>query len=232
MATTDYRKMSIAEKEAHTRTHAPPHRCPGCGMQIDEAELAEHRAARCTEAHNIPMSCPECEQRVPVEDLADHIAHKCKGRPEPHPKARWVDVRQAKALGITRRALYKQATKGKIRQKGEMGHKRFLVADIGKFLSRQIAREKKRKANGLTKRRESRRNTPMIKDASIQNRQTGADTLRDRLSSYVESVGGYSKAARKLDIPRDTIQRVTSGANVREGTALLVRARLEEANKG
>lgn len=105
MSETDYRRLSVREKEARNRQHEPPTRCP------------------------------VCEMGVQPDDLLAHLAGRCQGRPQPHLRSRWVTYREALKLGVSRSTLMRWANDGRVRKTGEIGNRRYLLRDLIKCIS-------------------------------------------------------------------------------------------------
>ena len=52
--------------------------------------------------------------------------------------------------------------------------------------------------------------------------------LRKRINAYAAKVGGFAKAARKMDVPTNTLKRAVSGKAIRDGSVLHIEAGLKE----
>jgi hypothetical protein len=193
--TTDYHKMSVADKERHNRQHAPPTRCPHCDVAVQ------------------------------ADDLVAHVTTRCPGKPELHPRSRWVNHRQALKMGVSRSELHRLLERDKIRVKGETGSRRYLLVDLAKHIAiRGQRRERRRTKTGskaLTMRRKARQILSMPKDKD----------LKALISAFVETAGSFNAASRKLDVPADTLRRAASGASIRKGTQVLIETQLAKVAK-
>lgn len=191
---SDYHKMSVAEKERHNRQHAPPTRCPHCDIAVQAA------------------------------DLIAHVASRCPGKPELHPLSRWVKHRQALELGVRRSELHKICSDGRVRTRGEIGQRRYLLVDLAKY----VAIRGKRRARGQGKVKAKRYGKPLTKPRQRGHRLTvkKIQDLKTRVEDYVETAGSFSAASRKLDVPIDALKRCAKGESIRDGTKLLIESRL------
>lgn len=191
---SDYHKMSVAEKERHNRQHAPPTRCPHCDIAVQ------------------------------ADDLIAHVATRCSGKPELHHRSRWIKHREALRMGITRMGLSRQVQAGRVRTKGEVGQRRYLLVDLAKY----IAIRGKRRAGNQGKARAKRQGKPLTKPRrSVHNlKMTKTKDLKTRVSAYVATAGSFSAASRKLDVPIDALKRCAKGESIRDGTKLLIESRL------
>ena len=195
--TTDYQKMTIKEKERANRQHGLPNRCP------------------------------ECDMAVPPEDVPGHI-DRCPGRAPPHPRARWVAFKQALKMGVPKKDLLELVGAGIIRTKGEKGSRRYLLRDVAKSVQAKAAKEKIVKAKADAKAdAKAKANTLTGKAKGGANKGVKTKALKIRLSEYVESVGSFAAAARKLDIPIDAIKNAAKGKKILEGTKMRIEFSLD-----
>jgi len=103
MAERSYHRMSVGEKQAHAREgmREPSVTCPACGTQTTPADLVAHSTKR------------------------------CPGRPpDPAPHSRWVNWREARALGVPATTLSFWARAGQVRFLGERQDRRYLLRDL------------------------------------------------------------------------------------------------------
>lgn len=106
----DYRRMSVAEKQAHQR------------------ERAREPA----------VVCPVCETQTTAADLIVHAKTRCPGQREPNPAAKWVSWREALALGVPGLWLSRWVQRGEVRAQGERGDRRYLLRDVAtRFAARR-----------------------------------------------------------------------------------------------
>lgn len=102
-----YHRMSLAEKERHTR------------------ERAREPA----------ITCPVCEVQTTVDDLLAHLAERCEGRREPHHASRWVTWREALSMGILRGTLSRWVQRREVRVKFLDGQRAYLLRDLVRLVT-------------------------------------------------------------------------------------------------
>lgn len=191
----DYHKLSVAQKEAANRLHEPPTRCP------------------------------VCEMAVQPDDLLAHVDKRCEGRPEPHPRSRWVTRKDALAMGASWPSLKRWANTGKVRIRRIDNSRRYLLRDLTKCLAAArtgLAHEPAENPESKTLTNRARKDPMLRMGTPIETE------LAKRLAAFVESVGGYAAAGRKLDIPSDTLRRAALGEKVRRGTVVLIDRQITE----
>lgn len=168
--------------------------------------------------HGRPRRCPVCEMGVQPGDILAH-ASRCEGPPALHPQDRWVGWSEARRLGAGASTLHRWVAAGRVRISGEEGSRRYLLGDLEICLltirlhSRDGSADKTDRKT-LTKRAR--------KDPRLRMGTPIETELSERLAAFVESVGGFAAAGRKLDIPSDTLRRAAAGEKVRRGTKVLI----------
>lgn len=113
---SDYHRMPIARKraEALARMREPARTCPGgCGMQVTAA------------------------------DLLAHLEQRCTGQAEPGPGSKWVNHREALALGVARMTLSDWVRAGRVRVRGERGDRLYLHGDLVERIAEQRLRRRR-----------------------------------------------------------------------------------------
>jgi hypothetical protein len=100
-ASTSYHRMSLAEKQAYA--------------------LARMREPA--------IACPHCDTQTTAADLLEHVATRCQGPREPGPSSKWITWREARAI-VPRATLARWIKAGKVRVRGELHSRRYLLRDL------------------------------------------------------------------------------------------------------
>jgi hypothetical protein len=115
----DYRRLSIAGKQALHRN------------RMREPSVA----------------CPVCDAQTTAADLLKHIATRCPGPQEPGAGSRWVSWREALALGVPRSTMNKWVKRGRVRVRGELQARQYLLRDVAMRLAERWQRREFTKVN-------------------------------------------------------------------------------------
>lgn len=113
---SDYHRMSLAEKQAYQR-----------GKMREPSVV-----------------CPACETQLLPSDLLRHVDTTCTGPRDPHPSSAWVTWREALALGVRGYALSRWVASGRVRSKGELQDRRYLLRDLAALLARRKLQKRNR----------------------------------------------------------------------------------------
>jgi hypothetical protein len=87
-------------------------------------------------ARERPIRCPACDTQVTTADLLPHVRERCAGRAAPHPAARWLTWREARALGASKATLHRLASGGVVRVRGPLRKRLYLFRDLVLELAR------------------------------------------------------------------------------------------------
>lgn len=193
-------------------------------MPVDYRRLSVKDKEARNRQHGRPRRCPVCEMGIQPGDIIAH-AERCEGLPDLHPRDRWVSWSEAVRLGAPESTLHGWIAAGRVRNSGEEGSRRYLLGDVEiciVLLRRASDKRSDGKAEVKTLTKRPRKDPRLSMGIPIETE------LAERLTAFVESVGGYAAAGRKLDIPSDTLRRAALGEKVRRGTIVLIDRQITE----
>jgi hypothetical protein len=92
--------------------------------------IAEKRSLDLSRVREPAVSCPTCDMQVMPADLLAHLEQRCPGPRDPGPSARWINHREAMALGVPRQTLSFWAKSGQVRFFGGRQDRKYLYRDL------------------------------------------------------------------------------------------------------
>lgn len=186
-----YNNLSLKEKESRNRLHEPHRRCPACDMAIHP------------------------------DDLLVHKRDRCKGRPEPHPRCKWLSWKQAIDEGLTKRSLSHMAATGKIRTRIKKDKKQYLKADVVEVL-----------ALDPPKVRLHFRPLPKAPKKVKETQRPLDDKAAKRLTAVVTLAGSQRAAAELTGVSLRTMRRAIHSKPLTYGTRLAIELGMDNALRG
>lgn len=92
--------------------------------------IAQKRTEGLTRVREPAVTCPSCDTQVMPCDLLAHMAERCPGRRDPGPGSKWVNHREALAMGVPRATLSFWTHSKQVRFLGERQDRRYLMRDL------------------------------------------------------------------------------------------------------
>lgn len=106
--------------------------------------IAQKRAQALAVARESSVSCPACDTQVMPADLLKHMDERCTGLREPHGGSKWVVWGEALKLGIAKGTLHYWVDTGRVRWRGELQDRQYLLRDLVTIIAIRKLRQRRK----------------------------------------------------------------------------------------
>lgn len=102
----------------------------GTMSRYHRLSIGEKQAEALGRIREPPVRCPHCDAQVMPADLLGHVEQRCPGPRDPGPGAKWIEHREALAMGVPRATLSFWANSRQVRFVGERQGRKYLYRDL------------------------------------------------------------------------------------------------------